>query len=158
MPNFQQAGAPRILKIQWFHLNILIFGQKSAFLGPSIFKIPQPNWHYFTCLSTEVKTLVDFGIWGFMDLVFPFPFILETPLITHVLLSGANSRFPGVNCTLQHSARCHSMLRADLYTIQLLSPSDRPPQHESACPVWSKSTFLYETKLVIVPFGATFSN
>ena len=37
------AGAPRILKIQWFPLSILIFGQKSCFLGPTIFKIPQPN-------------------------------------------------------------------------------------------------------------------
>jgi hypothetical protein len=24
---------------------ILIFGQKSCFLGPTIFKIPQPNWY-----------------------------------------------------------------------------------------------------------------
>ena len=35
-----------ILKIQWFPLSILIFGQKSCFLGPTIFKIPQPNWYY----------------------------------------------------------------------------------------------------------------
>ena len=31
-----------ILKIQWFPLSILIFGRKSCFLGPIIFKIPQP--------------------------------------------------------------------------------------------------------------------
>ena len=43
MPNFWRTGAPRILKIQWFPL---IFGHKSCFLGPTIFKIPQPNWYY----------------------------------------------------------------------------------------------------------------
>ena len=47
MPNFWRTGAPIILKIQWFPLSILIFGQKSCFLGPTIFKIPQPNWHYY---------------------------------------------------------------------------------------------------------------
>ena len=37
MPIFWQTGAPHILKIQWFPLSILIFGQKSCFLGPTIF-------------------------------------------------------------------------------------------------------------------------
>ena len=46
MPNFWSTGTPLILKIQWFTLSILIFGQKSCFLGPTIFKIPQPNWYY----------------------------------------------------------------------------------------------------------------
>ena len=46
MPNFWWTGAPRILKIQWFPLSILIFGQISCFLGPTIFKIPLPNWYY----------------------------------------------------------------------------------------------------------------
>ena len=45
MPNFWRTGAPHILKIQWFPLSILIFCQKSCFLGPTIFKIPQPNWY-----------------------------------------------------------------------------------------------------------------
>ena len=40
----------RILKIQWFPFSILIFGQKICFLGPTIFKIPQPNW-YLTSLQ-----------------------------------------------------------------------------------------------------------
>ena len=31
------------LKMQWFPLSILIFGQKSCFLGPIIFKIPQTH-------------------------------------------------------------------------------------------------------------------
>ena len=26
---------------------MLILGQKSCILGPTIFKIPQPNWYYF---------------------------------------------------------------------------------------------------------------
>ena len=29
-----------------FPLSLLILGQKSCFLGPNIFKIPQPNWYY----------------------------------------------------------------------------------------------------------------
>ena len=29
-----------------FPLSVLILGQKSCFLGPTIFKIPQPNWYY----------------------------------------------------------------------------------------------------------------
>ena len=33
--NFWRTGAPRILKIQWFPLSILIFGQKFCFLGPN---------------------------------------------------------------------------------------------------------------------------
>ena len=52
MPNFWQTGAPHILKIQWFPLSILIFGQKSCFLGPTIFKIPQPNWYYYILDNT----------------------------------------------------------------------------------------------------------
>ena len=43
MPNFWRTCAP--LKLQWFPLGILIFGQKSCFL---VFKIPQPNWYYYT--------------------------------------------------------------------------------------------------------------
>ena len=46
MPNSWQIATPRILQIQWFPLSILIFGQKSCFLGLTIFKIPQPNWYY----------------------------------------------------------------------------------------------------------------
>ena len=44
MPNFWRTDAACILKIQWFPLSILIFVQKSCFLGPTIFKIPQPSW------------------------------------------------------------------------------------------------------------------
>ena len=52
MPDFWRIGAPHFLKIQWFPLNILIFGQKSCFLGPAIFKIQQPNWFtYFQTFS-----------------------------------------------------------------------------------------------------------
>ena len=42
-PKFWRTGAPCILKIQWFPL---IFGQQSCILGPTILKIPQPNWYY----------------------------------------------------------------------------------------------------------------
>ena len=48
---------------------MLILGQKSCFLGPTIFEIPQPNWYYcsrnsiqkqtyfFTWLQTEHETV-----------------------------------------------------------------------------------------------------
>ena len=49
MSNFWQTGAPRILKIRWFPLSILIFDQKFCFLGPTILKIPKPNWYYCIC-------------------------------------------------------------------------------------------------------------
>ena len=55
MPNFWQTVAPRILKIQWFPLSTLIFGQKSYFLGPTIFKIPQPNWHSYIEHKNAIK-------------------------------------------------------------------------------------------------------
>ena len=44
---FWQSGAPRILKTQQFPLSVLILGQKACILGPTIFKIPQPNWYYY---------------------------------------------------------------------------------------------------------------
>ena len=42
---FRQTGAPRILKIQRFPLSMACSWQKAYILGPTIFKIPQPNWH-----------------------------------------------------------------------------------------------------------------
>ena len=51
-PNFWRTGASLILKIQWFPLSILIFGQKSCFLRPTIFRIPQPNWYY--CIIQKI--------------------------------------------------------------------------------------------------------
>ena len=42
MPPIYWTCAPCILKIQWFPLSTLTFDQKSSFLGPTIFKIPQP--------------------------------------------------------------------------------------------------------------------
>ena len=44
MPNFWRTGTPRILKIQWFPWKILIFGQKSCFLWPTISKIPSTTY------------------------------------------------------------------------------------------------------------------
>ena len=38
-----------IHKIWWFPLSMLILDQKSCFLGPTMFEIPQPNWHYYVC-------------------------------------------------------------------------------------------------------------
>ena len=48
---FWQTGAPRILKMQRFPLSMSILGQKACILGPTIFKIPQPNWHY--CIALD---------------------------------------------------------------------------------------------------------
>ena len=55
MPYFWRTGAPRILKIQRFPLSMAWSWQKACILGPTIFKIPQPNWHYysFTYLRLE---------------------------------------------------------------------------------------------------------
>ena len=48
-----QAFCLRIdtLKIQQFPLSMLILGQKA--LGPTIFKIPQPNWHYWGSVPSQ---------------------------------------------------------------------------------------------------------
>ena len=33
---------------------MLILGQKSCILGPTIFKIPQPNWYYYLYHSSNI--------------------------------------------------------------------------------------------------------
>ena len=33
-------------RVKTIFLSMSILGQKSCILGPTIFKIPQPNWHY----------------------------------------------------------------------------------------------------------------
>jgi len=43
-------------------LSMSILGQKSCFLGPTNFKIPQPNWHYTThrqSFQNLFKTIID---------------------------------------------------------------------------------------------------
>ena len=42
----------RMIVLKKFPLSMLILGQKSCILGPTIFKIPQPNWHYYTVYTT----------------------------------------------------------------------------------------------------------
>ena len=37
---------------------MLILGQKSCFLGPTIFEIPQPNWYYCTSIATRLFYLI----------------------------------------------------------------------------------------------------
>ena len=39
---------------------MLILGQKSSFLGPTIFKIPQLNWHYLLYCALKVLRIVSF--------------------------------------------------------------------------------------------------
>ena len=36
--------------LKQFPLSKLILGQKSCILGPTIFKITEPNWHYYVCV------------------------------------------------------------------------------------------------------------
>ena len=40
--------APPFQKIKWNSWNLVTTLQKSCFLGPTIFEIPQPNWYYCT--------------------------------------------------------------------------------------------------------------
>ena len=47
MPNFWWTVSHRRIFLKKFPLSMLILGQKSCILGPTIFKIPQPNWHYY---------------------------------------------------------------------------------------------------------------
>ena len=39
---------------------MLIFGQKWYFLGPTILKIPQPNWHYYVAGNTQTAPMIFF--------------------------------------------------------------------------------------------------
>ena len=86
MPNFWWTGAPRILKIQSFPLSILIFGQKSYFLWPTISKIPQPNWYYVKTSIQESEFdlwfLLQFQLWSIGQWEI-WPANLPTELILH---------------------------------------------------------------------------
>ena len=46
---FWQTIIHRGIVLKKFSLSMLIFRQKSCILGSTIFKIPQPNWHYYLC-------------------------------------------------------------------------------------------------------------
>ena len=48
--------APPFQKIKWNPWNLVTTLQKSCFLGPTIFEIPQPNWYY------SVRPKPGFGI------------------------------------------------------------------------------------------------
>ena len=51
--------------LKQFPLSMLILGQKSCILGPTIFKIPQPNWHYSTyCVVNSTPFGIRRVIWG----------------------------------------------------------------------------------------------
>ena len=39
-----------------FSLSVLILGQKSCIFGPTIFKIPQPNWHFSPYYRGSIKS------------------------------------------------------------------------------------------------------
>ena len=54
---------------------MLILGQKSCILGPTIFKIPQPNWHYVPYLF-EVED----------EVLCPLPIFDEFLLLELILL------------------------------------------------------------------------
>ena len=46
MSNFWWTDIPLRNFLKLFFKSMLIFGQKSYFLGPTILEIPQPNWYY----------------------------------------------------------------------------------------------------------------
>ena len=86
---------------------MLILGQKTYFLGPTIFKIPQPNWHYCTC-HLKVSCLLIFSrVDYFMHtsyyilLLSRYSCQLRSKVIT---LEGLLARFDG-ECYL-----CHAIL------------------------------------------------
>ena len=60
-------------------LSMLIFGQKSCFLGPTIFKIPQPNWHYCVCLGAQF----------YIQLVFKAPLCITLTISDQKIVSGS---------------------------------------------------------------------
>ena len=92
---------------------ILIFGQKSYYLGPTIFKISQPNWHYCRpkgtirdvgTVSTNFWCNFDFTLWIihlnykiFLKLEFSFP---QQDLLTFL-----QPCFSGDTVTWLHSSR-----------------------------------------------------
>ena len=47
LPIFWQTDIYCIHKIQLFSCSLL--ARKSCFFGPTIFELPQPNWHWYTC-------------------------------------------------------------------------------------------------------------
>ena len=75
MPNFWRT----FLKIQWFPLSILNFGQNSCFFGPTIFKIPQPTWHYCVLCTVQEMHKRQFKYFVSMCLTF-FYYVLH---LTH---------------------------------------------------------------------------
>ena len=47
---FWRTVSHRRICLKKFPLSILILGQKSRILGPTVFKCPQPNWHCIAVL------------------------------------------------------------------------------------------------------------
>ena len=56
---------PILDSLSFFLGGILILGQKSYYLGPTIFKIPQPNRHYYATYRQWMSSLMPFfPLWG----------------------------------------------------------------------------------------------
>ena len=67
--------APPFQKIEWNPWNLVTTLQKSFFLGPTIFEIPQPNWYYGSHILTYLHT------WSFKFEVF---LIKDRFLLMHI--------------------------------------------------------------------------
>ena len=52
--------APPFQKIKWNPWNLVTTLQKSCFLGPTIFEIPQPNWHLVHTVKNKGKISQNF--------------------------------------------------------------------------------------------------
>ena len=91
MPNFWRTGTPRILKMQWFHLSILIFCQNSCFLGPTTELILDRT--YIRCTKPEAKPRKIFEklqrseAFNLNCFIYPFSIIIAVHNIKILLLS-----------------------------------------------------------------------
>ena len=54
--------APPFQKIKWNPWNLVTTLQKSCFLGPTIFKFPQPNWRYYAYFTGFLSQFHSFVI------------------------------------------------------------------------------------------------
>ena len=92
---------------------MLILGQKSCILGPTIFKIPQPNWHYYRpngtirdvgAVSTNFWHKFDFTLW-IIHLSYKIFQKLEESFPHQDLLTFLQPCFSGDTVTWLHSSR-----------------------------------------------------
>ena len=78
---------------------MLILGKKSYFLGLTIFKIPQLNWHYYRVSHNDMALSWLWGVeWSRILMIYlwqhgqeGYPFVFHQPIFKQVALGGLNS-------------------------------------------------------------------